>query len=49
MPPMNVMPMKTTALVSMPLVTLKISGNRACRMVPPAMYCSEVMTNWMMI
>ena len=42
-PPIAVMPMKTTALVIMPACMEKISGMRACRIDPPATYCSDVM------
>ena len=45
MPPMRVMPMKTTALVSMPVKGVNRSGRRDARMAPPATYCRLMMTS----
>ena len=45
MPPMKVMPINTMALTIMPLLKSNTSGIMACRMLPPAMYCSEIITS----
>ena len=49
MPPISVTPMKTTALMSIPVVGVKISGIRAARIMPPATYCMLMTTSCTMI
>ena len=46
MPPIRAMPMKTTALISMPVRGVKKSGRRAERMAPPATNWRLMMTSW---
>ena len=44
-PPIRVMPIKTTALVSIPVTGVKIFGIKAARIAPPATYCKLMMTS----
>ena len=44
-PPMKVIPIKVMALTIIPLWKSKISGKIACRILPPAIYCREMITS----
>ena len=46
---MKVMPIKVIALTIMPVWKSKISGKIACKILPPAIYCREIITNWITI
>ena len=48
-PPIKVILIKVIALTSIPVLKSKTSGMIACRILPPAIYCSEIITNWITI